>query len=236
MVGILHQLGTVHLTLGDAANARLHFEGGLALAVEAGDGPGEARVANALGSYHLAYGEREDAHRYYARAERLARSLGMHRTLRIITAYQGLLAFEEGDAERARWLFATAVVACREAGDVRLEGFFEGFFASAVAATTDVKEVRASFTRAEALLADNPFYLEVLAVERGFLDLAEARAALARKEAPAARDSLRAARKRIHVASMPAQGTPPLLARSDDARMLVRILAREITIIEAGLP
>jgi predicted ATPase len=236
MVGILHQLGTAHLTLGDAASARLHFEGAVALAVEAGDGPGEARVANALGSYHLAYGEREDAHRYYARAERLARSLGMHRTLRIITAYQGLLAFEEADAERARWLFATAVVACREAGDARLEGFFEGFFASAVAMSNDVKEVREAFARAEALLADNPFYLEVVALERGFLDLAEARAALTRKEVPAARDALRAARTRIHVASMPARGTPPLLARSDDARMLVRILAREMAMVEATLP
>jgi tetratricopeptide (TPR) repeat protein len=236
MVSVLHQLGSVHLTLGDEANARLHFEGALALAVEVGDGAGEARVANALGSYHLAYGELEDARRFYERAERIARALGMHRTLRIVTAYQGLLAFEEGDRERARWLFAAAVAACREAGDVRLEGFFEGFLAAAVASSGDTKEAGAAFASAERLLHENPLSLEVIALERGFLDLAEARRALARGDVARAREALRSARSRVHVASMPSGGTPPLLARSDDARLVVRILARELAGAQAPSP
>jgi tetratricopeptide (TPR) repeat protein len=231
MASVMQQLGAVYATLGDP-RARVHQESALALAVEIGDGPTEARTSLGLGSHHFEQGDLERAQRYYERGRALAQSLRMLRAHRIATGYLGLLHFDAGALPKAEAHLRASVVASREAGDLRLEGVFEGVRAAVLAAQDRLEESRASFVHAERLLAENAFFGDVIALHRGHLDLAEARDSRAHGHLGAALAHCARAKARIDAALATPEGggegkgSRSLVQKSDDARIGLRILGR----------
>ncbi len=220
---VLQQLGAVHQSLGDAPRAKSYYDAALQLAVEIGDGPGEARATIGLGSYHLEAGDLDRAHASYERGMLIAQRLGLTRSLRIVRGYLGILHFDAGLwAEAGRYL-ESAASASKAAGDVRVEGFFVGVRGAVLASEDEVEAAREAFAEASRLLAGNPFFLRVIEIHGGHLDLAEARRAASVGLADLAEAHVAAARSRVEAAM------GPLAHRSDDARIAVRILERALS-------
>ncbi|MFO0615583.1 MAG: tetratricopeptide repeat protein [Polyangiaceae bacterium] len=232
-VEVLYRIGSVELTLGRTADARANWERALALAVELCDGPGEARVSMGLGSYFFEAGDLEGARTFYERGERLSRALGMQRAHRVVIAYQAILLLELGDLARAETLLKRAVIASRQAGDGRIEGFNEGFRGAVLAARDRVDEAAAAFASADALSAPHPFQAELMDLLRAHLDLAEARSALRSSEWARVGFALARARGRAAVARAPNAGATALVDRSDDARIALRLIDRMLAEIDA---
>ena len=172
--------------------------------------------------------DREVARNYYDRTLQLLRRLRMKRSERIILGYLGVLNFESGALAEAEDHLRRSAFASRQAGDFRVEGIFEGVRGGVLAALDCIEEATASLDLADELLAGNPFYAGSIGVYRGHLDLAEARAAAARGDSAEAVAHVKMARARIDAARVSHDTLPPLVRRSDDARMAVRILERAI--------
>jgi predicted ATPase len=221
----LQQIGGVLQAMGVLEGARVHYEAALELAVEHDDEAAEARASMGLGSYHLETGRLERAERDYDRALLIARRLGMQRAARITMGYLGVMHFDAGHfLEAERWLDC-AVDRSRSVGDLRVEGVFEGMRGAVLASVDLVDEARAAFALSEELLASNPYFGQVIAVHRGHLDLAEARA---EDDAARAAELVAAAVRRVDAAERGSGEQAPLVRRSDDARIAVRILRRAI--------
>jgi predicted ATPase len=221
----LQQSGGVLQAMGEAAEAGAHYEAALQLALETGDEIAEARAAMGLGSYHLEAGDLERAEVCYDRALLIARRRGMARSVRIVMGYLGVLHFDAGRLQEAeRWL-DSAVRSSRAVGDLRIEGIFEGMRAAVLASLDLVDEARAAFLSAHQLLAPHPYFRSVIDVHQGHLELAEAREA---GRGPEEEALIQAASQRIARAEAWDEETPPLVRRSDDARIAVRILRRAL--------
>ena len=225
----LQQVGAVLQALGEPDEARAHYEASLTLAIERGDEVAEARAVMGLGSWHLETGDAERAEAFYDRALLIARRGGMTRNARIVMGYLGVLHFEAGRLQEAeRWL-VNAAQASRAVGDLRVEGFFEGMRGAVLASLDLVDEARRALALAKQLLRYNPYFLGVIAVHEGHMDLAEAREARAEGGGEGcARAWVRAAARRIAEAEAWHGEVPPLVQRSDDARIATRILERAI--------
>lgn len=223
----LQQMGSVRASMGDAEAAREHYEAALALAQRHGDELGEMRACAGLGSFFLEQEEHADAEEYYQRALLIADRAGARRTYRIVLGYLGILYFHGSELAEAERLLERAALLCRDVGDVRVEGIFEGVRAAVLAELDRVEESSAAFDVADRLLEPSPFFREVVRIARGHLDLAQARSAK-RRGLPAVEQShLRAARYRILASRAPGRGDEaPIIARSDDARMAVACLER----------
>jgi predicted ATPase len=221
----LQQIGGVLQAMGELEGARVHYEAALGLAVDHDDEVAEARASMGLGSYHLETGRLDRAEHDYDRALLIARRLGMQRAARITMGYLGITHFDAGRLQEAeRWL-DRAVDRSRAVGDLRVEGVFEGMRGAVLASVDLVDEARAAFTLSRELLASNPYFGQVIAVHRGHLDLAEARA---ESDASRAAALLAAASQRLEAAERGQAHEAPLVRRSDDARIAVRILRRAI--------
>jgi predicted ATPase len=214
-------LGSLYNSLGELDQARDAFERSLKLAAASGDGSAEAYALLGLGWNDFERGERDRARAHYERAIVLLRRLKMARSERIAVGYLGLVDFYEGDLARAEERLRQAALASRRAGDLRVEGIFEGVLGGVLAAADRIDESRAALGLADELLAGNAFYRGAVAVYRGLLDLAEARAAAADGAARTALAHVARARWRIEEAHA-------LARRSDDARIAVRILERAL--------
>jgi len=230
---VLEQLGAVQQTLGNTARARSYYRAALALAVEIADPAAEARASIGLGSYYLELGDLVSARECYERGLATAARLRMTRTQRIVGGYLGVLCFDSGELADAERHLAKAATSSREAGDLRVEGIFEGIRGAVLACQRRLAEARESFDLAERLLRPSPFFAGVIAIHRGHLDLAEAREAFAASEDLDGEACIAAAKRRIVDACLPspvprADAPRPLVHRSDDARIAVRILDRAI--------
>lgn len=216
------QLGSLHNSVGELGVARDAFERALVLAHGSGDSVSEAYALMGLAWNHFEGGDRDTAREHWEHALQIVRRLRMSRSERIITGYIGLLEFDAGNLELAESHLAKASLASRRAGDLRVEGIFEGVRGGVLASLDRVAESRAAFDVADELLSRNAFYQGAIRVHRGHLDLAEARAALAEGHVRTARAHEDAARWRIEEARS-------LSRRSDDARMAIKLLARAIS-------
>jgi tetratricopeptide (TPR) repeat protein len=237
VAGLLQNMGAVLASQGDLELARIHHENALALAVEGEDPVAEARANIGLGSLWLEIGDLRRATAQYERGLAQARRLRMVRTERIVTGYLGILAFDAGRLEEAENKLRIAATACGDAGDLRVEGIFEGVRGAVLASLDRIGEARGAFGRAESALARNSFFAEVIAIHRGHLDLAEARRAEANGDRALAEANRVYARLRVLDAHDPSTRSgnvtePPILLRSDDARIAVRILERAIAAAE----
>ena len=177
VASILQNMGAVLASQGHLELARIHYENALALAVEGEDAVAEARATISLGSLWLEIGDLTRARGQYERGLAQARKLRLHRTERIVTGYLGILAFDANRLEEAEEKLALAARACGDAGDLRVEGIFEGVRGAVLAALDRIGESRGAFARSESALARNAFFADVIAIHRGHLDLAEARRA-----------------------------------------------------------
>ncbi len=226
----LQQAGAILQARGEAAEARAHYEGALQLALEAGDDLAEARAAMGLGSYHLEAGDLERAEACYDRGLLVARRRGMARHARIVMGYLGVLHFDAGRLQEAeRWL-DTAVRASRAAGDLRIEGVFEGMRGAVLASLDLVDEARAAFALAHELLAPHRYFDSVIDLHQGHLELAEAREAEEGPRRPRAGADRAAPAQRLAAAEARQGDAPPLVRRSDDARIAARILRRALAL------
>jgi predicted ATPase len=224
----LQHIGAVHQSLGHTETAKTYYEAALALAVETGDRVAETRASMGLGSYFLECGKHEPARAFYERGYFLAREMGLSRNLRIVTGYLGILCFEEGLLGEAERYLESAAAASKAVGDVRVEGVFEGIRGAVLAAQDRTDEARGCLESANAMLVHNEFFRRVVAIHRGHLDLALARQARLDDDPELARELEREARWRIDAARRPDATEPPLVERSDDARIAVRILERSL--------
>lgn len=204
---ILQSLGAVVASMGDLELARIHYENALALAVEGDDPHAEARATIGLGSLWLEIGDLTRARNYYECGLQQARALHMTRTARIVTGYLGILELDAGRLHEAEGKLRIAAVASGDAGDLRVEGFFEGVRGAVLARLQRVDESRYAFESAEAALTKNRFFADVVAIHRGHLDLALGDGERARSRA--------------------LQGREAALL-SDDARIALRILERAL--------
>ncbi|MEP7124152.1 MAG: tetratricopeptide repeat protein [Byssovorax sp.] len=222
---VLQQIGGVLEAMGELAGARAHYEAALGLALDHDDEVAEARASMGLGSYHLETGRLDRAEHDYDRALLIARRLGMQRAARITMGYLGVTHFDAGRFQEAeRWL-DRAVDRSRAVGDLRVEGIFEGMRGAVLASVDLVDEARAAFTLSRELLASNSYFGQVIAVHQGHLELAEARA---EGDHARAAQLVAAASRRLGVAERGDAEEAPLVRRSDDARIAVRILRRAI--------
>ncbi len=215
------QLGSLHNSVGELGLARDAFERALVLAHGSGDAVAEAYALMGLAWNHFEGGDRDTARDHYEHALQIVRRLRMSRSERIITGYLGLLEFDAGNLGLAESHLATAALASRRAGDLRVEGIFEGVRGGVLASLDRIAESRAAFDLSDELLSRNAFYQGAIRVHRGHLELAESRAAAAGGHEHAARAHVDAARWRIEEARA-------LSRRSDDARMAIKLLARAI--------
>jgi tetratricopeptide (TPR) repeat protein len=215
------QTGSLHNSLGELDLARTAFERSLKLARGSGDAACEALAVMGLAWTHFESGERDAARDHYAYALGIVRHMKMARSERIVLGYLGLLYFNLGDLELAEDHLHRAALASRRAGDLRVEGIFEGVRGGVLATLDRIDAARAAFDLADELLARNAFYQRAIGIHRGHLDLAEARAAAAAGHVRTAEAHVAEARWRIEAAHAFAR-------RSDDARMAITILERAL--------
>lgn len=221
-------LGSLHQSRGDRQRARIEFGMSLAIAVHARDAASESRAELGLAWEHLDRGDHASARARYDRAIDLAMPLGLDRTVRIATGYLGIMHFDAGALAEADAHLARAAYDCKRAGDVRVEGIFVGIRGAVLAALGRVDEAKRTFELADELLAKSEFYARVIAIHRGHLEIAEARAASRRGDTATATSLRAAARARIEDARQPGPDGESFVERSDDARLAVRILERSL--------
>jgi predicted ATPase/Tfp pilus assembly protein PilF len=222
-----YYLGSLHQSRGDAESASESLQRALATALVAGDPAAEMRALMGLAWGHFEAGRRANARSQFDRALAIARRLEQPRSERICMGYLGLLEFEAGDLTAADARLRQAIRASGRAGDVQLEGIFEGVRGGVLSSLDRLDEACEAFSVAADLLSGNSFYAAAIAIHRGHLDLAEARAATASGDLARATDCVADARERIATARADGDG-PSLVSRSDDARMAVRILERAL--------
>lgn len=228
VAAVHYRLASLHQSLDDSIRARLEYERSLALALGARDAAGEARATMGLAWGYLDRGDHASALEHYERALGILRRLKMARSERIVIGYAGLVHFDAGDLAEAEDHLRRAAFASRQAGDFWVEGIFEGIRGAVLATLDCAEEARQSFDLAEQLLAGNRFYAGTIAIHRGHLDLAEARAAAVCGDLDAVEIHRDNARMRIAHAFASEGGEPAHVTRSDDARMAVRILERAL--------
>jgi tetratricopeptide (TPR) repeat protein len=228
LAAVHYLIASLHQSRGDRQRARIEYGVSLALAKRVRDAAGEARAEMGLAWEHVELGDHAGARERYERAIDLAHPLGLERTVRIATGYLGISCFDAGALGEAEEHLRRAAYACRRAGDPRVEGVFEGVRGAVLATMGRLAEARRSFDLAEQLLVGNAFYGDVIAIHRGHLDLADATRAAKHGDLLEAELLFAAARARITKARAPGANGETFVARSDDARLAVRILERTL--------
>ncbi|WP_437314998.1 ATP-binding protein [Sorangium sp. So ce385] len=223
----LGNLGALHHDERREAEAAAYYERAIAIAAEIGDGRQEGIFSTNAGLLEQERGAPALARRRYERAAAILGEVGDLRLLAITLGNLGALHHEEGRLADARACHGRAVALLREVGDRRSEAIALCRLGAALASVGEVDEARRALDPAERLLAqlgDEPD-VELARVASGFVDLALAQAArrAGRGDEAAAHEG--AARRRIARAR---EGSPSSASRSDDVRLLLRILERSL--------
>ncbi|WP_437829374.1 ATP-binding protein [Sorangium sp. So ce1153] len=232
----LGNLGALHHDERREGEAAGYYERAIAIAAEIGDGRLEGIFSTNAGLLEQERGAPAQARRRYERAAAILGEVGDLRLLAITLGNLGALHHEEGRLAEARACHERAVALLRDVGDRRSEAIALCRLGAALASLEEVEEARRALETAERLLAqlgDEPD-VELARVASGFVDLALAQAArrAGRGDDAAARGG--AARQRIVRAREGAEGAPSSASRSDDVRLLLRILERSLAAL--GLP
>ncbi|WP_437620425.1 ATP-binding protein [Sorangium sp. So ce1151] len=232
----LGNLGALHHDERREGEAAGYYERAIAIAAEIGDGRLEGIFSTNAGLLEQERGAPAQARRRYERAAAILGEVGDLRLLAITLGNLGALHHEEGRLAEARACHARAVALLREVGDRRSEAIALCRLGAALASLEEVEEARRALGPAERLLAqlgDEPD-VELARVAWGFVDLALAQAARRAGRGDEAAASAGAARGRIARAREGAEGAPSSASRSDDVRLLLRILERSLAAL--GLP
>lgn len=231
---VLGNLGALHHDERREAEAAAYYEHAIAIAAEIGDGRMEGIFSTNAGLLEQERGAPAQARRRYERAAAILGEVGDLRLLAITLGNLGALHHEEGRLADARACHGRAVGLLREVGDRRSEGIALCRLGAALASVGAVDEARRAIEPAERLLAqlgDEPD-VELARVASGFVDLALAQAARRAGRGEEAAAHAGAARRRIARAR---EGSPSSASRSDDVRLLLRILERSLAAL-GGLP
>ncbi len=230
---VLGNLGALHHDEQRLDLARRDYEAALEIAASVGDLRAEGNGCNNLGLLAQERHDHASARRLYERGLAILDEVGDLRLRAITLGNLGLLHHEEGRLGEARDAYDLAAAQMREVGDRRSEALALGRLGAVLASLDRPAEARAALTRGERLLAPLADVLGdgLLAVARGFLDLALARSARVAGRAAEADLHLAEARDRLAHASA---GAPSLADRSDDIRLCLRILARGLSALGDG--
>ncbi|WP_437710650.1 tetratricopeptide repeat protein [Sorangium sp. So ce448] len=231
---VLGNLGALHHDERREGEAAAYYEQAIAIAAEIGDGRMEGIFSTNAGLLEQERGAPAQARRRYERAAAILGEVGDLRLLAITLGNLGALHHEEGRLADARACHGRAVGLLREVGDRRSEGIALCRLGAALASVGEVEEARRAIEPAERLLAqlgDEPD-VELARVASGFVDLALAQAARRAERGEEAAAHAGAARRRIARAR---EGSPSSASRSDDVRLLLRILERSLAAL-GGLP
>ncbi|AUX36127.1 MULTISPECIES: tetratricopeptide repeat protein [Sorangium] len=223
----LGNLGALHHDERREAEAAAYYERAIAIAAEIGDGRQEGIFSTNAGLLEQERGAPALARRRYERAAAILGEVGDLRLLAITLGNLGALHHEEGRLADARACHGRAVALLREVGDRRSEAIALCRLGAALASVGEVGEARRALEPAERLLAqlgDEPD-VELARVASGFVDLALAQAARRAGQGDEAAARVVAARRRIARAR---EGAPSSASRSDDVRLLLRILERSL--------
>ncbi|WP_437606819.1 tetratricopeptide repeat protein [Sorangium sp. So ce834] len=223
----LGNLGALHHDERREAEAAAYYERAIAIAAEIGDGRQEGIFSTNAGLLEQERGAPALARRRYERAAAILGEVGDLRLLAITLGNLGALHHEEGRLADARACHGRAVALLREVGDRRSEAIALCRLGAALASVGEVGEARRALEPAERLLAqlgDEPD-VELARVASGFVDLALAQAARRAGQGDEAAAHVVAARRRIARAR---EGAPSSASRSDDVRLLLRILERSL--------
>ncbi|MGK4001617.1 tetratricopeptide repeat protein [Sorangium sp. So ce1036] len=224
---VLGNLGALHHDERREEEAAAYYERAIAIAAEIGDGRTEGIFSTNAGLLEQERGAPAQARRRYERAVAILGEVGDLRLLAITLGNLGALHHEEGRLADARACHGRAVALLREALDRRSEGIALCRLGAALASLGEVEEARRALEPAERLLAqlgDEPD-VELARVASGFVDLALAQAARRAGRGDEAAAHAGAARRRIARAR---EGSPSSASRSDDVRLLLRILERSL--------
>lgn len=195
---------------------------------------GEMLATAGLAFISLERGEFESARHCYDEAIELARSAGARSFAANLTGYLGLLHFDHDRLEDALALLTDAHRLARGAGDSWHEGHHGGTLGAVLAALDRIPDAITRFQEAEAILFEVPYWLAVLEVHRGHVDLARARARLAAGDVTGARHHQQHALDRLEVARSPGPLGRAPVERSDDLRVAARILERATQRLHLG--
>ncbi|WP_437722270.1 ATP-binding protein [Sorangium sp. So ce861] len=223
----LGNLGALHHDERREAEAAAYYERAIAIAAEIGDGRQEGIFSTNAGLLEQERGAPALARRRYERAAAILGEVGDLRLLAITLGNLGALHHEEGRLADARACHGRAVALLREVGDRRSEAIALCRLGAALASVGEVDEARRALDPAERLLAqlgDEPD-VELARVASGLVDLALAQAARRAGQGDEAAAHVGAARRRIARAH---EGSPSSASRSDDVRLLLRILERSL--------
>ncbi|WP_438005216.1 tetratricopeptide repeat protein [Sorangium sp. So ce321] len=232
----LGNLGALHHDERREGEAAGYYERAIAIAAEIGDGRLEGIFSTNAGLLEQERGAPAQARRRYERAAAILGEVGDLRLLAITLGNLGALHHEEGRLAEARACHGRAVALLREVGDRRSEAIALCRLGAALASLEEVEEARRALEPAERLLAqlgDEPD-VELARVASGFVDVALAQAARRAGQGDEAAARAGAARRKIARAREGAEGAPSSASRSDDVRLLLRILERSLAAL--GLP
>ncbi|MGK3985776.1 tetratricopeptide repeat protein [Sorangium sp. So ce136] len=230
----LGNLGALHHDERREGEAAGYYERAIAIAAEIGDGRLEGIFSTNAGLLEQERGAPAQARRRYERAAAILGEVGDLRLLAITLGNLGALHHEEGRLAEARACHGRAVALLREVGDRRSEAIALCRLGAALASLEEVEEARRALGPAERLLAqlgDEPD-VELARVASGFVDVALAQAARRAGRGDEAAARAGAARRRIARAREGAEGAPSSASRSDDVRLLLRILERSLAALE----
>ncbi|XXY53422.1 tetratricopeptide repeat protein [Sorangium sp. So ce269] len=231
----LGNLGALHHDERREGEAAGYYERAIAIAAEIGDGRLEGIFSTNAGLLEQERGAPAQARRRYERAAAILGEVGDLRLLAITLGNLGALHHEEGRLAEARACHGRAVALLREVGDRRSEAIALCRLGASLASLEEVEEARRALGPAERLLAqlgDEPD-VELARVAWGFVDLALAQAARRAGRGDEAAAGAGAARRRIARAREGAEGAPSSASRSDDVRLLLRILERSLAALGA---
>lgn len=209
--------------------AKRSYTDALKIYREVGDRRLEGLYVATIGILDHERGRLQSAADYFARGIEALEAAGDDRLLAITLGNRGALDVELGALEEALAAYRRALELLAEVGDQRSRGLGHLRMSAAFALMGREGEAQREIGRARDVLSDplDTLGVEVADLAEAFLDVSAARRAWLEDAAEAAGERLRRVRHRID-ASRRSHAQSALLDRSDDARVMVRILTSAI--------
>ena len=225
---VLGNLGALHHDRHELGDARKTYHEALELLRELGDHRLEAIHVGNLGVLELEDGEADRARAHLEASRELLLPLGDRRLLAIVLGNLGTLEHLQGQLPAARRCHEEALALLREVGDRRSEALCLSRLGRAMADLDWLDDARGCLAAADRLLGrfPDPMVAETIALDRGFLDVAQARQAHAAGKGAVAAEYLSTARGRTERVKVAVGDEPAWIERCDDIRFAVRLLER----------
>ena len=227
---VLGNLGALCHDRHALSEARTIYREALEVLREVGDPRLEAIHVCNLGVLELEHGEGDRARAHFEASRELLLPLRDRRLLAIVLGNLGTLEHTQGRLQAARQCHEEALAILREVGDRRSEALCLSRLGRATAALGWIDDARGCLAAADRLLGRfaDPMAEATVQLDRGFVDVAQARRAASDGQAEAAAAHLEHARARVARVEQGDDDAPPWVQRSDDIRFAVRLLQQAL--------